>query len=444
MKAWLASAGVPRSFFAMYLNIALYAVAFQMVQVSQPYLMKQLVGGGVGGSAAVTEAFTTLKTVNGVAQMVGSLLSGVLLDRLGCRAVMLLSFGASLASYGLMAVPSANVWLLFYAQLPTLLQHAMLAAQFFVSVKAEPDRRSVLLGYISVCYGVGVVIGPALGGWLSGYDLRLPAVVATVASALSLAITLLDPEMATARSASVASRSKSDLPEERAGGNGDVSGGGARVLPSTLSAFVTEPVLLSRFALKALFSASLALFFAVYQLLALDRFGMDVRAAGALTSFIGVVGVATQAGLLAALKARFSERQILTACAATLAVAFAAFSTISSSAELFTLVVPLVIANTIFQTVSTAQILSVTELKGAAGAVNMAIFSGLRMVMPAVGNYLLARAGFWSIGASSSAASAVMLSIMLVYPACVSATADLGLGLHGRATPAPSAASKRD
>ena len=406
---WLAYAGIPRSFVLMYFNIALYALCFQMQGVSTPYLIKSLVGAG----GDVTRAFTALKTANGVAQMVGSLLSGALLDVLGCRAVMLLSFGASLLSYGLAAVPSANVWLLFYAQLPTLLQHAMLAAQFFVSVKAAPEQRAILLGYISVCYGVGVVVGPALGGALSAVDLRLPSAVAAAGSALSLVLTLADPETATAATALAAAAAPAAARSKDAGD---------APLPSSLAAFVTEPVLLSRFALKALFSSSLALFYAVYQLLALDRFGLDVRAAGVLTSFIGAVGVATQAGGLSALKARFSEARILTACAAVLVLSFAAFAVISSAAELFVLVVPLVVANTLFQTINTSQILAATERKGAAAAINMAIFSGLRMVMPAAGNALLASAGFWSIGASASAASAAMLAVMLLFPACVEAT----------------------
>jgi len=410
---WLAYAGIPRAFVLMYINIALYALCFQMQGVSTPYLIKSLVGAG----GDVTRAFTALKTANGVAQMVGSLLSGALLDVLGCRAVMLLSFGASLLSYGLAALPSANVWLLFYAQLPTLLQHAMLAAQFFVSVKAAPEQRAILLGYISVCYGVGVVVGPALGGALSAVDLRLPSAVAAAGSALSLVLTLADPETATATTALAAAPAAPAAPAAR----GKEEAGGAP-LPSSLAAFVTEPVLLSRFALKVLFSSSLALFYAVYQLLALDRFGLDVRAAGVLTSFIGAVGVATQAGGLSALKARFSEARILTACAAVLVLAFAAFAVISSAAELFVLVVPLVVANTLFQTINTSQILAATERKGAAAAINMAIFSGLRMVMPAAGNALLASAGFWSIGASASAASAAMLAVMVLFPACVEAT----------------------
>jgi hypothetical protein len=110
-------------------------------------------------------------------------------------------------------------------------------------------------------------------------------------------------------------------------------------------------------------------------------------------------------------------------CAATLTVAFAAFAVISSSAELFALVVPLVVANTLFQTINTSQILAATERKGAAAAVNMAIFSGLRMLAPALGNYLLAQVGYWSIGATTSAVSGAMLLVMLAYPACVQATA---------------------
>jgi hypothetical protein len=42
--------------------------------------------------------------------------------------------------------------------------------------------------------------------------------------------------------------------------------------------------------------------------------------------------------------------------------------------------------------------------------------------MPAAGNALLASAGFWSIGASASAASAAMLAVMVLFPACVEAT----------------------
>lgn len=428
MSGYLAWAGVPRSFVPMYVNIALYAICFQMQGVSTPYLMKALLEPAGGAAAAGTAAsyFLTLKTVNGVAQMLGSLLAGALLDMVGCRSVMLLSFGASLLSYGLMAWPSADVWLLLYAQVPTLMQHAMLAAQFFVSVKAEPQARAVLLGYISVCYGVGVVVGPALGGALSAVDLRLPAAVAAAGSALSLAITLLDPETANAvvgANSAAAAEATAAARKKAAGGAAEPAVAAAAPLPASLAAFVTDPVLLSRFALKALFSSSLALFYAVYQLLALDRFGMDVRAAGMLTSFIGAVGVTTQAGVLAALKARYSEARILTVCAATLTVAFAAFAVISSSAELFALVVPLVVANTLFQTINTSQILAATERKGAAAAVNMAIFSGLRMLAPALGNYLLAQVGFWSIGATTSAVSGAMLFVMFAYPACVQATA---------------------
>jgi hypothetical protein len=69
------------------------------------------------------------------------------------------------------------------------------------------------------------------------------------------------------------------------------------------------------------------------------------------------------------------------------------------------------------------------------------MFSGLRMLTPAVGVSLLEGVGFWSIGASSAGAAALMLLCMLAWPASVQAQADAGGAAAAGEIPAGDAVS---
>jgi OCT family organic cation transporter-like MFS transporter 18 len=319
-----AIAGIPPDFWLLYGNVALYALCFQLQQPTQLYLVKSLV---VGEAAA--GQFAWLKTVNGVLQLAGSLLSGILIDRFGIRAVFVLSLVASALSYALVALPVDDVRVLFLAQLPTVLQHAVLAARAYVSLNARPAERAVQLGYVGVAYGVGMVAGPALGGVLGSISLRLPAAVATVGSLVSIALLLAAPapsrqhgrrgepersgagaavSVAPASGVSVSPQQPpraacavgaaekihagagagGDRPDAPTGRSSAPSAGGHAL--SKYGRFFTTPLLRARLGLKLLFSAAMALFYSVYQLVAADRFGLDAKGAGYLMSFIGVLG----------------------------------------------------------------------------------------------------------------------------------------------------------
>jgi OCT family organic cation transporter-like MFS transporter 18 len=318
-----AIARIPADFWLLYGNVALYALCFQLQQPTQLYLVKSLV---VGEAAA--GQFAWLKTVNGVLQLAGSLLSGILIDRFGIRAVFVLSLVASALSYALVALPVDDVRILFLAQLPTVLQHAVLAARAYVSLNASPAERAVQLGYVGVAYGVGMVAGPALGGVLGSISLRLPAALATVGSLVSIALLLAAPahshkhgrgepersgagaafSAAPASGASVSPQQPpragsavgaAEKPPTGAGAGGPPAGApsGRSAAPragghalSKYGRFFTTPLLRARLGLKLLFSAAMALFYSVYQLVAADRFGLDAKGAGYLMSFIGVLG----------------------------------------------------------------------------------------------------------------------------------------------------------
>lgn len=186
-EGWLPSRLLhDRNVAALYANVALYALCYQMQVPVQLALVKSLVEGG---SEEARTQFAWVKSVNGVAQLGGSLLAGVLVDTAGARNVLLLSFVASLVSYALVASAS-TVWVLYLAQLPTIFQHAVLAARAQVAISIPDADRAQYLGFVGFAYGIGFVVGPALGGLLSTHSLTLSAALAAVLSAGSIALTL--------------------------------------------------------------------------------------------------------------------------------------------------------------------------------------------------------------------------------------------------------------
>lgn len=139
----------PDLLWGMYVaGVLTYAVCFQLQQPSQLQLVQDILkqsGGGEGqaeagvGSAAL-RAWAAVRSLNGVLQLVGSLISGVLVDRFGARTVLIISLLASAAHYGLTAV-AVDAWGLALAQLPTVMQHGVLAARSYVAIRVpEADR----------------------------------------------------------------------------------------------------------------------------------------------------------------------------------------------------------------------------------------------------------------------------------------------------------------
>ena len=85
--------------------------------------------------------------------------------------------------------PLDTPWLLRACRVPTLFQHAILAARTIVTDLTDGAERARYLGYVGMSYGVGFALGPWLGGWVGERSVRAPAVAATLGSAASLLLT---------------------------------------------------------------------------------------------------------------------------------------------------------------------------------------------------------------------------------------------------------------
>ena len=112
---------------------------------------------------------------------------GVLSDRFGRRPVLLFSLVGLALDYVVMALAPTLAWL-FVGRVLSAITSATWAVGFaYIADVAKPEQRAQAFGRAAAAFGLGFIIGPALGGMLGEYGPRLPFWVAsglTIANAL--------------------------------------------------------------------------------------------------------------------------------------------------------------------------------------------------------------------------------------------------------------------
>ncbi len=114
---------------------------------------------------------------------------GQLSDRYGRKPILILSQIGSLLGYVLFAL-SNSLWLLFVARtIDGLSAGNMSVAQAYVSDKTSASDRTRAFGITGAAFGLGLLLGPAIGGLLAAKSLRAPLWVAAGLSAVSIVCT---------------------------------------------------------------------------------------------------------------------------------------------------------------------------------------------------------------------------------------------------------------
>jgi len=170
------------------------AVAFVLVTVFLdmlamaiiiPVLPRLVLAFSGGDTAAASGVLGVFGTTFNLMQFVASPVIGALSDRFGRRPIILLSnFGLGL-DYVLMAL-APGLALLFIGRLISGITAASFStAGAYIADISPPERRASGFGLLSVAFGVGFVLGPAVGGLLGAQDPRLPFWVAAALSLLN-------------------------------------------------------------------------------------------------------------------------------------------------------------------------------------------------------------------------------------------------------------------
>ena len=140
-----------------------------------PGLVEDFMGGN---TARAAEMFGLFGTVWALMQFVFSPVLGTLSDRVGRRPVILISnFGLGL-DYILMALAPTLSWLFVGRIISGIAGASYTTAGAYIADVTPPEKRAGGYGLIGAAWGLGFVLGPALGGLLGGINPRLPFWVA--------------------------------------------------------------------------------------------------------------------------------------------------------------------------------------------------------------------------------------------------------------------------
>ncbi len=136
-----------------------------------PLLVKQMMGGD---TALAAEINTLFATVFGLMQFVCAPVLGLLSDRFGRRPVLLTSiFGLGLDFLFMAFAPNIR-WLFVGRVINGATAASFSTANAYIADVTPPDERAKAFGLLGVAFGLGFTFGPALGGFLAGFDIRLP------------------------------------------------------------------------------------------------------------------------------------------------------------------------------------------------------------------------------------------------------------------------------
>src|SRR5512147_2889378 len=121
---------------------------------------------------------TMLTVIYAGAQFFAAPALGKISDRLGRRPVLLISVFGSAIGYFIFGVGGA-LWVLFLARLIDGVTGGNIstASAYIVDV-SKPEERAKNFTLLGIAYGVGFIVGPALGGLLGQWDLNAPAYAA--------------------------------------------------------------------------------------------------------------------------------------------------------------------------------------------------------------------------------------------------------------------------
>jgi DHA1 family tetracycline resistance protein-like MFS transporter len=287
------AAPVPKrqaAFAFVFMTVVLDVLALGVIIPVLPELVKTFMGGDTAQAARITGVFGT---VWALMQFIFSPLLGVISDRFGRRPVILVSCLGLGLDYLFMAIAPTLGWLFVGRVISGITAASFATAGAYIADVTPPEKRAASFGMLGAAFGLGFVLGPALGGFLGSYSLRLPF---WVAGGLSLLNTLYGmfvlPE---------------SLPPERRAG---FSWKKANPVGS-LVLLRSHPQLMVMAALLFLYHLAHQVLPSVFVLYSNHRYHWDPKTTGSVLATVGICSVIVQALLVRRIVPRIGERRAL-------------------------------------------------------------------------------------------------------------------------------------
>jgi len=225
-----------------------------------------------------------------LAQFIFSPVWGRISDRIGRKPVLVVSIFCTALGYFLMGAATTLTTLFIARILAGIATSNIGTAQAYIADVSTKEERSKAMGLIGAAFGLGFILGPAIGGIMSthfglGSPMFLSGAMAACNAVLVICILpeSLDP-------AHRGAREKQSI---------------FAVLQHTKGSVYTT-LLATYFFLIAGFSMMTA----VYALFTWHRFQLDIEHTGWVLAFVGFIGAMIQGGMIGKLVKRYGEKTL--------------------------------------------------------------------------------------------------------------------------------------
>lgn len=333
------------------------------------------------------------------AQFVGAPLLGRLSDQHGRRPILLVSIAGTIVGFVLLAIAeplgmalggtiiaanTAVLMLLFVSRiLDGLTGGNISVAQAYISDISTPENRNKALGIIGAAFGLGFIIGPAVGGLLSTrFGYAAPAWAAAALASLNLlAVFLWLPESVT--------------PEQRAALT-------HRPRPAfsiaALGSAMRRPRVGPLFHIRFFFGLAFAMFQSIFALYAAgEPLNLPVLETSLVLAYVGILAVLVQGFAIGKLSKRYNDRQLMLSASASMAAGFALWALVPNVWTLLIVLIPISFGGGVLNTIINSALSKSVypeEIGGTLG-ISASLESLTRVISPVVGGILLQWARPW-------------------------------------------------
>ena len=255
----------------------------------------------------VGKIIASMITIYSLMQFIFSPIWGRLSDRIGRRPILLMSLAGSAITHVIFAL-GGNLTVLFIARVLTGIFAATVpTAMAYISDITPPEERARGMGIVGAAFGLGFIIGPALGGIVSGFTgYRIPLMMA---GGLSLTAFLF---------AFVKLKETVDI-------KNPVIRDYRRFNLKTLYRALHHPNLGILFLIFFIVTTSFANFETIFALYLDKAFGYTSKQAGYFFALIGIISAITQGVLIGKLAKKYGEKRLITTATFILGCAFLIF-----------------------------------------------------------------------------------------------------------------------
>ncbi len=248
-------------------------------------------------------------------------LLGALSDRFGRRPLLLLAVGGLVFDYLLQAMTFSLGWLFVGRSVAGLCGASVVIANACLSDVSTLANRARVFGYMGAAFGIGFVLGPAVGGGLGEFGTRVPFWAAAVLSAINfLFILLYLPEtLAKEKRRSFRLRDANPL--------------------GILKIFLRYPGMLPYAGILALYFLGTAVYIGIWPFWGYAKFEWSGAIVGLTLATAGVAMGALQSLGVGPAVARLGEKRIVVIGLAVAALTCVGFGVVSSTGLVFVLLI---------------------------------------------------------------------------------------------------------